>query len=331
MLRMFNAAPAYFGGKRRLANRILSHAQGETFIDSFMGGGSVSLLAKAKGFRVLCNDIAERSVIAGKALIENADVRISEDDIYRLFEEAEPDGFVRENFGNYYTEEIGEFLDVSWANIQRFRDPIKQALMKLLWIRTAIYYRPLGDFSRPQVVEKMQETISEDEMTGTLLELRENYSVPLLHVLKTIADQINYGVLDNGLENRVFQKDVIDFLKGVEGDTVYLDPPYYGSTSYENKYHVLDCMLARKLLPVEKSRFNETSVLKHTLELFEAASHIPRWIISIGQKTITRMAYMDIVRQFKSQVEDIPITHKYHCAGNIHEDSHWHEVLLVAA
>jgi len=330
MLRLFAAAPSYYGGKRKLASRILSYAEGETFIDAFLGGGSVSLLAKAKGFRVLCNDIADRSAVIGKALIENPDVKITDADIYRLFELTESDNFLITNYSQFYTTEIGEFLDTAWANIKKFEDPTKAVLMKLLWIKTAIFYRPMGGFTHTNAVAEMLKAENDAELTDTLLDLKEDYSRPLLHVLKDLAGQINDGVIDNGFENECHQLDVCEFLKKVQGDTVYIDPPYYGAQSYEKQYHVLDCLLKRAVTTAENSRFNEKNVMQNTLGLFEAAAHIPKWIISVGQKTITKMGYIDMVKQFKSTVRDIKIEHRYTFGGNVKDDAHWHEVLLVA-
>ena len=80
MLQMFDALLPYFGGKRRLVPVIFHHIarylprsdwSKATFVDGFLGSGAVSLFAKAQGFKVICNDISERSFIAGKALIEN--------------------------------------------------------------------------------------------------------------------------------------------------------------------------------------------------------------------------------------------------------------------
>ncbi|MBU1701030.1 MAG: DNA adenine methylase, partial [Candidatus Eisenbacteria bacterium] len=64
-LTLWSALPPYLGGKRRLCplifrevDRILPRRcwSGLTFLDGFMGGGSVSLYAKAQGFRVVSVD-----------------------------------------------------------------------------------------------------------------------------------------------------------------------------------------------------------------------------------------------------------------------------------
>src|SRR5512143_1773061 len=83
---LFGALPPYLGGKRRLCPRIFReidalvprrHWADLTFLDAFLGGGSVSLFAKAQGFSVVSTDIAARAITIGDALIENGRVRIT--------------------------------------------------------------------------------------------------------------------------------------------------------------------------------------------------------------------------------------------------------------
>ena len=74
-LRFLDALPPYFGGKRKLldpvAKALPPPTEARVLVDAFLGGGSVSLWGKRRGYRVIANDIAERSVIVGRALIEN--------------------------------------------------------------------------------------------------------------------------------------------------------------------------------------------------------------------------------------------------------------------
>ena len=85
-LSIWSALPPYLGGKRRLCplifrevDRILPRRlwANLTFLDGFLGGGSVALYAKAQGFGVVACDIAERAVVVGQALVENNRVRLT--------------------------------------------------------------------------------------------------------------------------------------------------------------------------------------------------------------------------------------------------------------
>ena len=93
-LMMFDALLPYFGGKRKLCPIIFVHIdkhlprdqwQGKVFVDAFLGSGAVSQYAKAQGFKIICNDVAERSYIAGQALITNNTTKLNDADIERLF------------------------------------------------------------------------------------------------------------------------------------------------------------------------------------------------------------------------------------------------------
>ncbi len=85
------------------------------FADAFLGGGSVALTAKAAGFGlVLANDIAARSVIVGRALLENSTVRVGSPRCYRAL--ASRTGRVE---GRRLLERLparmAEFLAAGWA------------------------------------------------------------------------------------------------------------------------------------------------------------------------------------------------------------------------
>ena len=85
MWKRFSSLPAYFGGKRRLIGKIFKHmptpGKAPVLVDAFLGGGSISLFAKARGYKLICNDISLRSHIVGRALIENNRVTLSQQDV----------------------------------------------------------------------------------------------------------------------------------------------------------------------------------------------------------------------------------------------------------
>jgi len=85
MFSKFQSLPSYFGGKRKLVKYIFKPIKKKegVFIDAFLGGGSVSLYAKAKGYKVIANDIAFRSLIIGKAIISNNSVKLESEDLAR--------------------------------------------------------------------------------------------------------------------------------------------------------------------------------------------------------------------------------------------------------
>ena len=109
-LKIFKALLPYYGGKRRLCPIIFRHIanhfprdkwQGAVFVDAFLGSGAVSLYAKAQGFQIVANDAAERSYLAGKALIENNQTQLTDDDLGRLcLQTADTERFIEEEFAH---------------------------------------------------------------------------------------------------------------------------------------------------------------------------------------------------------------------------------------
>ena len=91
-LAIWASLPPYLGGKRRLCPTIFREIDDlvprrlwgrVAFLDAFLGGGSVSLYAKAQGFRVVATDIADRAIVVGEALIANSRVRLTKEDVLR--------------------------------------------------------------------------------------------------------------------------------------------------------------------------------------------------------------------------------------------------------
>src|SRR5438093_4638922 len=121
-LKLWSALPPYLGGKRRLCplifreiDRILPRRlwAGRSFLDAFLGGGSVSLYAKAQGFRAVATDIAARSITIGRALIENSRVKLTREDVLRLAapSEAAPGQIERDYAPAVFTREQARFID----------------------------------------------------------------------------------------------------------------------------------------------------------------------------------------------------------------------------
>ncbi len=313
MWRGYEALPSYFGGKRKLARKILSYAKGEVFIDAFLGGGSVSLLAKAKGYRVICNDIAERSRIVGKAIIENKNTKLSDYDVYSLFKKTE-NKFIRDTFPNLALEKDIQFLDNAFANA-------KTDLQKLLLIKFLFKYKPFSMLSN-----KVPRDLSDCNLK--VIQPHLKYMFKPIRTLKQLQQKINYGIFDNGKQNEFHQKDVFEFLRSVKGDTVYFDPPYAGSQSYEEFYNILDSILMQKKIPVTKSKFNSKDAEQFLHKLLEESMHIPRVIFSFGGPKIDGQHLLRIVQEHRP-AELHEIKHKWAITASKEDMQTATEILVV--
>ena len=130
-------------------------------------------------------------------------------------------------------------------------------------------------------------------------------------IAETMRRAINRGVFSNGQANEVHRGDVFEFLSGANGDVAYFDPPYAGTQSYEKSSRPLDEMLSGGPVEVEPNPFSVESPEKILPKLFEAARHIPLWIISYGNQRIDLGGLMDLVKRHRKDVtgEEIQYAH----------------------
>jgi len=315
------ALPPYLGGKRKLLGQIFKHLPppvvAPVLVDAFLGGGSVSLMAKARGYRVVSNDIALRSFIVGKALIENSHVKLEKADLIRLF--TEPiiaSDFIKANFSpGVLTTANAEFLDRAFSHVDEFNGA-KRWLIQLLLIKYIIGLRPVGNFGAKTIIKQVQDRQWEDINPHFLRNAAiGNICLHPLPVLEKIRRNINGGVFDNGHENKAFQLDVFEFLNQIDkGDIIYLDPPYAGTSTYERSLKDLDSIIARKLIKPQVSGFSGRKAIEFLERLFAACRRFPVWAISYGNAEINLDDLTSLVRKFKKDVLPQEFTYT-HLAG----------------
>jgi adenine-specific DNA methylase len=283
MIKMFKALLPYYGGKRKLCPVIFRHIAKylprqewpkSVFVDAFLGSGAVSLFAKAQGFRIIANDIAERSFIAGKALIENNQTFLTDDDLRRLcVTNGNGIGIIEKNFvPDVFTRKHAAFLDNAFVNARKPLD--KYVLLKYIFA-----VRPYSKFSSPNAFNRPMEEGRFDEIKHTYTKHIKDNLKPPLAILKAEKATVNKGIVSNGHENRIFKKDVFDFVGEAEGDVLYLDPPYAGTLAYEREYEVLDKILGEE--KKQKSPFSNDG-MEALDALLSRCQRFPLWVISFG-------------------------------------------------
>ena len=337
MFRRLAALLTYPGGKRRLLPRIFKHlpspAEMLLFVDLFLGGGAVSFWAKVLGYRVSCNDVAPRSAIVGRAIIQNDRVRLTEADILRLFIPHPQAGtFVQERFGgDVLTSKHAAFLDNARAASREAPEP-KLALFQLLFMKYALHCRPMGNFGAKTIVRQMEagdwEAMNPNYVRDALARTVYGHPKALVDVLRR---QINRGVFANGHPNESHQMDAVEFLQKVQGDILYLDPPYPGTQAYETALRPLDEMLAGRPLNPVPSRFSRKDGRLALEALLDEAGHFPLWVISYGNRETTLEELVRLVKKFRpvQHAEAIRYVHCTGLAGKAHRERN-RELLIVA-
>ncbi len=337
MRRKLSALLTYAGGKRRLVKKLLGllreSAAALVLIDAFLGGGSVSLAAKERGYRVVCNDGAERSAIVGRALIENDRVKLTRADSLRLFVPYPGAGtFIRERFARkVVTTAHAIFLDNAFAVARSMAEP-KRSLLLLLLMKFVLGVRPMSNFGARRIVEQM-ETGDWDSMNINFVRdaLARNIHGHPFSLVERLRHQVNQGVFFNGHQHEVHRLDALDFIQKVKGDVLYLDPPYAGTAPYETSLRPLDEMLAGHPLTPRVSRFSKREGLQALDELLSHASHFPLWMISYGNAHTTLEELVAVVGKYRP-VEHAEAIRYVHCTGLSSEQhrARNRELLVVA-
>lgn len=316
----FSSTMNYLGGKRRLVPEIFKHvphsSKAPVFADAFLGGGSVSLFAKAKGYTVLCNDLAERSCIIGRALIENDHYKITDEDILRLLQPATNSGFIEEHYTpKVFTKRTAKFLDNAFAQISTF-PVVKQDLLRLMLMRFMVGVRPFGHFSATAGTLALEKGEYEKAFKNKTVasELTRQITNPY-HYLQGVAKKINTGVFDNGNPNKVYHGDVFDFVKQIKADVIYFDPPYADTSSYEEMYCVIDCILTGVMKKPDVSDFTKKDALAFQDKLYAQSWHIKHWVISMGQTStasgISLEELLAVVRKYRPKAEGNLLKHAW--------------------
>lgn len=325
----FAALPNYLGGKRRLCPIIFREIAdvyptrtwpGLTLLDPFMGGGSVSLYAKAQGFKVLANDLAHRSYLIGKGIVENNDTRITDQDLGLLFAQRNGhDRFVEQNFvPHVFTPIMARFLDLALANLREVDlEETHQALLMTALIQYMTRARPGGQFTNRIHMTRVSEGDFDPISQGFLrnISVRAAITPPAVR-MRHIKNCINGGIFMG--QAQVFQEDALAWMPEQKADLVYLDPPYFGSSTYEANYWILDCILEGHWLPkLPASPFNQRETALHSLiQMFEAADHIPVWIFSFADNPdgFTTRQLTQLIGDFDRAVKMVPIEHRWSVA-----------------
>lgn len=307
----------YIGNKEKLVNWIVSliPSDATSFFDAFAGGSSVAYAAKKKGLAVFANDILKINYYIAKALIENRDIRLSENDLEHIFQGEPFKGFMFENFSNvfYFPEECSE-LDNIHKNICALDDENKQAMAWTLMRRAMVRKMPYSRFTINW--EKIKQ-LRDEEYSYRIYKRRRHYHNQSFefHFRDNLEDY-NNAIFDNGKENKAYNLDIYDAINCVDADVIYLDPPYAGTMNdYFGFYGLLDAYIKNKIVePFNNNFIDVKTIVEQFDELFSYLSKYKYWMISYNS------------RSKPSKEEMLAILSKYSTDIAVHEMPHTYKV-----
>lgn len=245
----------YIGSKKSLLQFLeesIYHIVDEkdfSFLDLFAGTGIVGQHFKSKGHRVIANDLQYYSFVLNKNYIENHKVLKFvglESDLENLIHIDYPqranfvckfldnlelkEGFIFNNYclggtrnkefeRQYFSDENGKKADTIRVKIEEWKNGDK--------INDSEYF-----FLLATLIENIDKVANTASVYGAFLKQLKK-SAQQVFLMKPAIFILN----DN--EHKVYNEDIENLIEKVQGDVLYLDPPY-NHRQYAPNYHLLE-------------------------------------------------------------------------------------------
>lgn len=315
----------YLGSKQKLVEWIYQCSPKDitTILDAFSGTSVVGHYFKTQNKQVIVNDFLKFNYHIGKALIENRDVFLQEEDIKLLLNKnRKADNFIEQNFtGIFFEKDQAQFLDNFRANIELLDNQYKKSLAFTIINRALTRKVLLGHFAHLKALpySKNPERIRRNP----------TISKPIKNLFLELVSDYNNAIFDNKKYNKVYCEDAINLVNKLKGvDLVYFDPPYCGChPDYQAFYHFLETYVeywkdkklvngTKQYFPKKKSGFTQKNEITNSFKkLFQNSYHIPYWLISYNSKSYPdRRTMEDLITKFK-KVKTFEYEYQNHYGG----------------
>lgn len=202
----------------------INYKSGLIFADLFAGTGIVGSSYRKKGCSIISNDIQYYSYVINKHLI-SSDTVIDGSLIDYLNNLQGVEGFVYQNYcagsgsgRNYFSDYNGKKCDAIRIELEH--------LLQIGEIDEGVYFSILAG-----LINSMDKVANTASVYGAFLK----------HIKLSAQKKMDLELLPciEGTPGVVYNENINQLIKNVEGDVLYLDPPY-NARQYSANYHVLE-------------------------------------------------------------------------------------------
>ena len=225
----------YIGSKNKLNSFILENVKkvvGEdlsqkTFCDLFAGTGIVGRNFKGEVKKVISNDLEYYSYVLNRNYIENHHPILNKDSFLERLNQLSPiEGFI---YTNYCVGENAERQYFSNHNGKKI-DAIRSQISK--WNLDGKIDQPTYYFLLASLLESADKVANTASVYGAYLKKLKRSAQK-----EIVLDPANFEL--TGKEHEVYNEDSNILISKIEGDILYLDPPY-NARQYGANYHLLN-------------------------------------------------------------------------------------------
>ena len=198
----------------------------KVFCDLFAGTGAIGRAFKKESKRIIANDFEYYSFVLNKNYIENHKEKDKWEKITELNNLIEVEGFIYKNYclggktgRQYFSDENGKKIDAIRQEIKRLHES-----------------KEITDEQNYYLIASLLESADAVANTASV------YGAYLKTLKKSAQKTLQLESAEFDLNNathKVYNKDANALINDIEGDVLYLDPPY-NSRQYGSNYHLLN-------------------------------------------------------------------------------------------